>query len=467
MLQWWAEPGWSVGLFVASGLAVISLAGSYAVLVLPVAVALAWFAGRGLRSLTLGVVIMVGAAGVALIIEAVRDPAGFGSGVISIPLIMLVAVVLPWWLGRSRRQRLEQRVREQRLIGRQARHNERTRIARDMHDSLGHELALIALHSGALELASDGTPEQRAAAAAVRAGATAATERLHAIVSLLGDGPGDVDPGSPAELGSLVQRARDAGVEIELVGPVDGSWSPDTTRAAGRVVQEAITNAVKHAPGSRIVVRIEDAAEADLVRIEVINSAGRSVDLRDGRGVGQGLIGLDERLRLIGGRLIADRYQEGFRVVATIPRSGRTNGGAEDAPEASPVLTESRRRHRRRRMITALLPAGLAIVLAATLFAVHAVTVAQTALSPQRYGELELGRPRAELAAALPARSQPGPPPILAVPPAPDGTRCEFYQARWSVIDFSAAMFRLCFADRGGVVDSLVAKDHLLPAFTR
>ncbi len=466
MRRSWAEPGWAVALLAAGALAAISLIGSSAVLVLPVGVTLAWLAGRWSRSLPVAVVIMIGSAGAALIIETVRDPAGFGSRVLSIPLIMLLAVVLPWWLGRSRRQRLEQRAREQRLIDRQARQNERARIARDMHDSLGHELALIALHSGALELAADSSAEHRAAAAAVRQGATAATERLHAILGLLGDGPEAADPGAPVEIPELVRRAREAGVMIDFSGTADAvaGWSADVVRTAGRVVQEAITNAVKHAPGSRIEVRIDDT---DPIRIEMINSAGTS---RPGPAAaevdgpaGQGLIGLDERLRLIGGRLLADRDGDGFRVTATIPRGGRP-GRPGELPEASPLLAESRRRHRRRRIVTALLPAVLGVGLAATLFGVHAVTVAQTALAPQRFGELELGRSRAELAAILPERSQPGPPPILAVPPAPAESRCEFYQARSSVFDFSAAMFRLCFA---GGDERLAAKDHLLPAAAR
>lgn len=132
---------------------------------------------------------------------------------------LLFVVVLPWLGGRNRRQgralaeagwaRAQQLEREQRIVADRARLRERARIAQDMHDSLGHELSLIALRAGALQVARDLPPRHRAATAELRSAAAEATDRLHAIIGVLRE-PGEPLPLTPAptdSVASLVRRA--------------------------------------------------------------------------------------------------------------------------------------------------------------------------------------------------------------------------------------------------------------------
>nr|WP_269449813.1 histidine kinase [Auraticoccus cholistanensis] len=361
------------------------------------------------------------------------------------------------------------------MVEQQARAGERSRIARDMHDSLGHDLALIALQAGAWELTA-GTPEQRAAAAAVRSAAVAATDRLHLVIGLLvgPDSPTgastaqEEEPGAAGgtDVTALVERARRRGMAVELswsraeVAGAAAPWSAETARAAARVVQEGLTNAAKHAPGSQVVVRVEDA---DPVRVEVVSTGGSTPTASSGGG--RGLIGLDERLRVLRGRLEAGRGDAGFHLVATMTRQARAAGPVDGDPAAR-QLVDLRRQGRRGRLRAALLPVSLALALATTLATAHAVTVAQTALAPADYERLRLGQPRVEVAALLPPRSQAQPPPLLVVPPAPAGASCSYYQARSSVLDLSSDMFRLCFGQLPGTADEpvLIAKDHLVAA---
>ncbi|HEY1180424.1 MAG TPA: histidine kinase, partial [Phytomonospora sp.] len=182
-----------------------------------------------------------------------------------------VGFVLPWFAGRFRRQQLEliaaghERVaaleREQALIAAEARRRERERIAADMHDSLGHELALIALRAGLLELTPGLGPEQLAAVAELRAAAGSATEQLRQTIGLLTE---DAEPAlAPADesVADLVARAASAGLDVGLttIGTAALSRTADRAadRAVHRVVQESLTNAAKHAPGTPVTFRVE------------------------------------------------------------------------------------------------------------------------------------------------------------------------------------------------------------------
>lgn len=237
-----------------------------------------------------------------------------------------VGFVLPWFAGRFRRQQLElieagrERVealeREQALVAAEARRRERERIAADMHDSLGHELALIALRAGLLELTPGLGGEQREAVAELRAAAGSATEQLRQTIGLLRE---DAEPSlAPADetVEQLVSRAADAGLDVLLdrVGePLPLASLVD--RALHRVVQEALTNAAKHAPGSPVRVRITHTPAGTEV---VVHNPQSPVD--NPVGGGQGLIGLAERVRLAGGTFEAGPHGDDFRVTATFPR---------------------------------------------------------------------------------------------------------------------------------------------------
>jgi len=237
--------------------------------------------------------------------------------------VSIVFVVLPWLAGRYLRQRAEliaigrARIadleRERAYVAEGARLRERARIAADLHDAIGHELALVALRAGALEL-DEGVPEpQRDAAAELRKAAVGATDRLRQTLGMLRD---DV-PDEPWDEGieELVARVRAAGMTVTLTG-AQGDPPPLVERALHRVAQEALTNAARHAPGAP--VRVDVARDADGRTVTITNPAPHPAG--DG---GTGLVGLRERVRLLGGTLEAGAADGVFTVRARIPETGR------------------------------------------------------------------------------------------------------------------------------------------------
>ncbi|MFE5029438.1 sensor histidine kinase [Streptomyces sp. NPDC056656] len=169
----------------------------------------------------------VAAAGTAKIAVRQVDPAAEWLVLMG---TLLFGVVFPWLIGRYWRQsreltaagwaRAEQLEREHRIVADRARPRERARTAQDMHDSLGHELSLIALRAGALQVAPDMAEAHRTAAAELRAAASDATERLHGIVGLLreDDEPAPLAP--PGEsIAALIEGAADSGLPVTLQDP--------------------------------------------------------------------------------------------------------------------------------------------------------------------------------------------------------------------------------------------------------
>src|SRR4029077_17967753 len=202
----------------------------------------------------------------------------------------------------SRRERERHAEAEQELRLEQVRHAERTRIAREMHDVLAHRISLLSLHAGALEFHPDAPPEEGARAAAViRASAHQALEELRAVIGVRRDGGDGEVPQPPqptlAALPGLLEESRAAGMllhaEIRLA---DLAAVPDAIgRHALRIVQEALTNARKHAPSAAVDLRVEGAPGEGLA-IEVRNAAPVLVlPSPQMPGSGAGLLGLAER----------------------------------------------------------------------------------------------------------------------------------------------------------------------------
>ncbi|WGW12483.1 histidine kinase [Saxibacter everestensis] len=454
---------WLVALGAACVAALLAPHGPYGVILLPAAALIALAAGRWLRSLVPGVTTIAVVDLVGLIVLIIARPDLLLSRGISGQLAVLLAVALPWWLGRLRQSAVDRVHREHVLIDQRARASERALIAADMHDALGHDLALIALQAGALELAQDQSGDQadarREAAAAIRRQATAATDRLQVSVGLLREGAGDSVGATGLE--GLVDHARSAGLLIDHadLGQRRDTWSPPTARAVYRVLQESLTNAAKHAPGSDITIAIDDTI--DPLRIEVTNTGGLqpASDLAPGRVSGSGLIALDERLRQLGGTLTAERRRGGFDVRATLP--GNAEGGAvEDGPRV--IARTLRRQQRRSVRRAAILPVVLALIIASALSAAYVATFVQTGLTPAHYGQIAVGDRRADIRGLLPPHSQSGPTPTLVVPPAPAAARCEYYLDRSMVLKPGVDMFRLCFDDHGpDGAEIVVSKDRL------
>nr|WP_269329318.1 histidine kinase [Kineosporia babensis] len=229
---------------------------------------------------------------------------------------MAVFGVVAWGLfGRARyelilslRDRAERAESERNLLLEQARHSERTRIAREMHDVLGHRISLISLHAGALEFRADKAgPEVAESAAVIRASARQALQDLREVIGVLRAGGEEDSPDRPqptlADLPGLVQESRQAGMNVQL----NCDYPPDEPpfaligRTTYRIVQEGLTNARKHAPNTAVRVTVSGRPGVGL-DVTVVNRP--PLDPPSGLpGAGQGLVGLAERVSLAQGRL--------------------------------------------------------------------------------------------------------------------------------------------------------------------
>lgn len=253
-------------------------------------------------------------AGTAVVTLTVLDAVVNGGGAqVAMAGNMVIFMALPWLSGRY----LRQVARNHSTEIEQAQLTERARIAQEMHDSLGHELSLIALRAGALEVAPGLSDAHQKAAGAIRAAAAGATERLGEIVGVLRPAAEEA-PLTPAAAGidGLVERARESGMDVRLEGSLDdGEGVRDV--AAHRIVQEALTNAARHAPGASVTVSVETGADG--VRLSVTNGRA-TLPPRAGATTGLGLAGLEEAARAAGGTLRhGPAAGGGFEVVADLP----------------------------------------------------------------------------------------------------------------------------------------------------
>ena len=235
-------------------------------------------------------------------------------------LVMPLALAATGWgmFIRARRQLLlslrERALRaeaDQELHEEQARVAERTRIAREMHDVLAHRLSLVALHAGGLEVRPDLPPHQvRETAALLRSTARQALEELRSVIGILRE---DAVPEAAmvapqptlSDIGRLVQETRATGTEVDFEMDVGRQDEAPVAlgRDAYRLVQEALTNVRKHAPGGTARVRVTGGPGQGL-RIAVRNREALSAVAGSTLlGAGAGLLGLRERVALAGGTL--------------------------------------------------------------------------------------------------------------------------------------------------------------------
>lgn len=420
----------------------------------------------------------------------------------------LLLAVLPALWGRYRaqrraltdalRERNEQLLRERAMVAHQARLRERHRIAQDMHDSLGHQLALISVHTGALEVDRTLTERQREAVGVLRLAAVAAMRELREVVGVLHDestarppvaGSGTA-PGGGAVVGGvgtggvdgiegLVGSSRAAGAEVSLGW--DGERRPlaaSAGHAAYRIVQEALTNAHKHAPGAPIGVALR--YEPDALVVEVVNPrAPEPVGVRPGGAGavvsgGQGLTGLRERARLVGGMVHAGPTPEaGFRLAAVLPYEGAEGapapdagpgGGAAEAPDWAldglpPVEAVPAKR---RSPAIGCAIGGVAVLVAVVGLLVWGVVAfvgeaADATVKRSLYDAVQLGSPEAEVKGKLPrgggffTKHMEG-----SGPTAPPGSTCRYFLSDdQSDVWGEDNAIRFCFKD--GV---LVDKQH-------
>lgn len=419
--------------------------------------------------------------------------------------------VLPWLVGRYWRQyhellsagweRAERLEHQHRIVAERERLRERARIAQDMHDSLGHELALIAVRAGALEVAPGLDDRHRAAAAELRTGAADATDHLREIIGVLrddaatpatpaacpdaadpeGTGPAGADAGGQApapparpareSIPDLVDRARASGVPVRLTGDARAPAELGTIAAltAHRVVQEAITNAAKHAPGAAVTVALTRTGTRGIT-VTVANDPPPDGPPLLPSG-GRGLTGLTDRVRLLGGTLHAAPTPDGgFRLTADVPATpdpaadrapGRAGPTARDAlctalgltpaaagewPSESARHLARERRQVRRGLITAIAaPTALMAVLGAIMAGHYVFVTLNSVLRPADYGAMAVGDPQHRVERALPPMQTRDTGLVRAAVPEPPGADCRYYRPDANVLGVGR-IYRLCFA---------------------
>ena len=278
-------------------------------------------------------------------VDLLNDPAPWGEAVFG-GVVMFVA----WYVGRRvqlRTERAAELLLEQAAEARRIVIEERTRIARELHDVVAHRVSLMTVQAGAAKAVAAEDPEGalRAMGAVEEAGRQALDELRHLLgvlrpeTGLDGLGP---QPGL-ADLPRLVEQTRGAGLDVSLA--TDGVPAELPARVdlfAYRIVQEALTNVLKHAgPGAHTEVRL--GTDRSGIVVEVLDDGkgleppsaaagpfrpadspvGDRQDRRSGRSAGHGIVGMRERALLLGGTLDArPRPGGGFRVVAHLPTGG-------------------------------------------------------------------------------------------------------------------------------------------------
>ncbi|MFH9831803.1 sensor histidine kinase [Streptomyces sp. NPDC017201] len=468
----------------------------------PLLLVVAWSAGRRIDGLGRACGVFALAYGLALGLTAAWESHA------SLPLLavagmfILVAIVVPGLAGRywSQRRTLTdtlheynaQLLRERAMIVGQARMLERQRIAQDMHDSLGHQLALIAVHTGALEVDRALTDQQREAVGVLREASVAAMHELRDVVGVLRDGAdatpaagapqGGDDPGAPsrgvAGIDDLAETSRKAGTAVEIRR--SGEVRPLATtadHAAYRVVQEGLTNAHKHAPGASISIGLR--YEPDSLVVEVANGPVAEPVPSGVASGGQGLTGLEERARLVGGMVHAGPTADGgFRLAGVLPYTSpgdarktfvapqddfRAQSPAGPGGEAGPVIEWNglpkelaRAVNRTKRGNGIAIGCGVAALIGVVLVIAVVVGVVllvreadKTMIEPAQYEAVKIGQSERSVRDALPhgdsfMNTGPG----AGAPPEPDGSTCLTLLSSEIGSSLDAdPVFRFCFKD--------------------
>jgi signal transduction histidine kinase len=231
--------------------------------------------------------------------------------------LLTVVVALAAVLVRSERSRVEAACGH-------AVAEERLRIAADLHDLVGHGLSAIAVQSSTARVALDAGAEHaaRAALTAVESTSRTAMREMRQLLGVLRDRSSngsetDAPPPGLADIATLIDHVRAGGVAVSAELPPETGPVPAAVQlCAYRVVQESLTNAVKHAPGAIVSVRVTCAEDA--VRV-VVDSSGGTRAPREAEGGGLGLVGIRTRVEAAGGQSRSGPTEDGWRVDAQLP----------------------------------------------------------------------------------------------------------------------------------------------------
>ncbi|TDP92971.1 signal transduction histidine kinase [Labedaea rhizosphaerae] len=198
---------------------------------------------------------------------------------------------------------------------------ERLRIAREVHDTVAHAIAIINVQAGVTAHVLDRRPEQaRDALRTIEQTSSRALSEMRAVLGVLRDGDDREPYPGLGDIHQLAGEAREAGLDLSIDETAPVTELPSAVgSAAYRIVQESITNVIRHVGPTKVTVRLEPGADA--LRIEVVDAGCQGpppMPVR--RGGGRGIVGMRERCQLLGGELDArSRPGGGFEVVARLP----------------------------------------------------------------------------------------------------------------------------------------------------
>ncbi len=254
-----------------------------------------------------------------------RDPAYLTLSSLMYAGAVVLAMAAAHWMRLAARRAgdlaaLEVQRRE--LVTDSAALSERSRLAHDLHDVVAHHVSLIAVRAETAPYTQPGMgTEARGVLSEIAHDARLALDELRGVLGILNRGEGETTDRSPqpglADMAALVERSRAAGAEVDLLGTADPAVTPGVGYVAYRVVQEALTNARRHAPGRRVTVTME-STRGGLV-VSVTNPTAPEAN----PGVpGRGLVGMRERVEGLGGQLVIDTAADTFSVRATMPSAG-------------------------------------------------------------------------------------------------------------------------------------------------
>jgi signal transduction histidine kinase len=290
------------------------------------------------------------------LIDSIGDPfrrfvsGVFGLGVVvGVPLLLGLVIRTTRELGRQAEQRAAEEQRRRESESRAARADERSAIARELHDVVAHHVASMVLRVGvARHVLTDLDPRVGAVFDDVHGTGTAALADLRRLVAVLRNPDavrGDaaltaIEPSAlPTALGAAVDRARQAGVTVESdIDPAVGSLDAVRGLAVLRLTQEALTNVAKHAGTSalaRLLVAVVDGA----VHWEVSDNGRGLVPAAVPSGGGHGITGMRERVELLGGQLEAGPTGAGWRVRTVLPAAVSAPDSAPTGSPLSPAAT--------------------------------------------------------------------------------------------------------------------------------
>ncbi|MCH0539256.1 sensor histidine kinase [Streptomyces sp. MUM 203J] len=279
-----------------------------------------------------GTAVGVAAAIAAVVIDGLLQSTPWGD--IGVGIVVMAAA---WYIGRRVRMRAERAARIRREQVAEARRivaEERTHIARELHDVVAHRVSMMTVQAGAARMVAADDPQGalEAMVAVEEAGRQALDELRHLLGVLRPsadrDGLGP-QPGL-ADLGRLVAQVREAGLDVSVTGGLGDPLPARVELSVYRIVQEALTNVLKHSgPGTCTDVHVRREPSGGRITVEVLDDGRGAGAVRSAAAsgrpatAGHGIVGMRERALLLGGSLDAGpRPDGGFRVVARLPLGG-------------------------------------------------------------------------------------------------------------------------------------------------